>query len=151
MNGRGLEEPFHYGLLWLRLLMGAGIASHGYGKLFGGSIDMFAQGVAEMGFPLPHLSAYLAAGSEFFGGIFIALGFATRPAALAVFGTMAVAAFIKHALDVFAVKELALAYLTMAGTLIFTGGGRISIDAIIYRNWLNRRRAAIANVTPSQN
>lgn len=133
-----IEKSYHFGLLWMRVLMGAGIATHGYGKLY--SIPKFAEGVAEMGFPAPILFAFGAAVSEFFGGIFIALGLATRPAALAVFMTMAVAAFIRHALDPFKVKELALAYFTMAGTLLFTGAGRISIDALVYKTWLDRRR-----------
>ena len=42
------EVLLHVGFLWLRVLLGAGIAYHGYGKIFSGSIDGFAQGVANM-------------------------------------------------------------------------------------------------------
>src|SRR3990167_103109 len=111
------------GLLWLRILTGCGIAWHGYQKIVGGSMDRFSAGVAGMGFPFPDVFAWLAALSEFAGGIFIALGFATRLAALAVFLTMSVAAFIRHADDPFSVKELALAYWTMAGAIMLTGAG----------------------------
>jgi len=116
------------GLLWLRLLMGAGIASHGYGKIFGGYMMGFVEHVTGMGLPMPQLAAWMAALSEFVGGILIVLGFGTRVAALFVLGTMGVAAFIAHAEDPFKMKELALAYWTMAGTLILTGPGRISLD-----------------------
>ncbi|MBI4341234.1 MAG: DoxX family protein, partial [Candidatus Omnitrophica bacterium] len=110
------------GLLWLRILMGAGIAYHGYGKIFGGYLEKFAEGIAEMGFPLPMVFAWAAALSEFLGGLCVALGFQTRIAAAFVFATMTVAAFIRHAADPLNVKELALAYWTIAGALILTGG-----------------------------
>lgn len=124
----------NFGLLWLRVLGGAGIAYHGYGKVFGGMMGKFVQGVAKMGFPAPEVFAWAAALSEFAGGIFIVLGLATRPAAFFVFATMSVAAFVVHKADPFQVKELALAYWTLAGTLIFTGPGSISFD----RFWIKK-------------
>ena len=118
------------GLLWLRVFMGAGIAYHGYGKVFGGNIAGFAQGVASLGFPFPEVFAWVAALSEFVGGILIALGLFTRPAALFVFITMCVAVFMRHSDDPFKVKELALLYGTIAGALIMTGAGKISFDGL---------------------
>ncbi len=124
-DSNGLWQNF--GLLWLRVLMGAGIAYHGYGKVFGGHIDGLVQGVAKMGFPYPEVFAWAAALSEFLGGILVALGLWTRPAALSIFLTMTVAAFLVHRADPFKVKELALAYWTMSGALIFLGGGDFSL------------------------
>jgi len=123
------------GLLWLRVLMGGGITYHGYGKVFGGKIDKFAEGVASMGFPTPELFAWAAALSEFLGGICIALGLFTRPAALCIFATMVVAAFVKHADDPFKRKELALAYWTISGALIGLGAGKFSLDC-----WIQKKR-----------
>ncbi len=123
------ENALSVGLLWLRVLMGFGIAYHGYGKIFGGDLAMLTEGLVKMGMPAPQLLGWLAALSEFLGGICIALGLGTRIAAFFVFFTMSVAAFRAHAADPFQVKELALAYWTMAGTLIFTGGGLFSLDA----------------------
>lgn len=127
------------GLLWLRVLMGLGIASHGYQKIFGGHIAQLTQGVAQLGFPLPELFAWAAALSEFLGGLCIVLGLGTRIAAAFVLVTMSVAAFLQHAADPFRVKELALAYWTMAGTLLPTGAGALSLDALIRRR--SRRNA----------
>ncbi|OGX24171.1 MAG: hypothetical protein A2787_03550 [Omnitrophica WOR_2 bacterium RIFCSPHIGHO2_01_FULL_48_9] len=121
----------HLGLLWLRILMGAGIAYHGYGKVFGGHITMLTEGVTKMGLPFPEIMAWAAALSEFLGGICIALGLFTRPAAFFIFITMSVAAFVVHKADPLNIKELALAYWTMAGLLILTGGGKFSIEAIL--------------------
>lgn len=117
------------GLLWLRLLMGAGIAFHGYGKIFGGFMEKFTQGVTTLGLPMPEAFAWAAALSEFAGGLLIMLGLGTRVAATFVFITMSVAAFMQHASDPFNVKEMALAYWTMAGTLILAGPGDYSLDA----------------------
>ena len=122
------EFGLHFGLLWLRFFMGAGIAYHGYGKIFGGMMPRFTQGVAQMGFPTPELFAWAAALSEFMGGIFIIIGFLTRPAAFFVFFTMSVAAFITHSADPLNVKEMALAYWVMASALMLTGPGKFSID-----------------------
>ena len=119
------------GLLWLRLLMGLGIASHGYQKLFGGMMAGFTQGVAQMGFPAPQVFAWAAALSEFAGGLCLALGLGTRVAAGFVFLTMTTAVFVHHAADPFHVKELALAYWTMAGVLIFTGPGVMSAARLV--------------------
>jgi len=117
------------GLLWLRILVGLGLVYHGYGKIFGGNIPGFAEGLGKMGFPVPIVFAWLAALSEFGGGILIILGLLTRVAALSVFITMSVAVFIRHGADPLSVKELALAYWTIAGTLMLTGAGGCSLDA----------------------
>ncbi len=122
------------GLLWLRVLMGVGIAYHGYGKVFGGHVSGLAQGVAAMGFPMPELFAWAAALSEFLGGICVALGLGTRVAAFFVFSTMSVAAFIHHRADPLSVKELALAYWTMSGALILLGGGRFSLGRLLKKS-----------------
>jgi putative oxidoreductase len=121
------------GLLWLRVGAGAGIATHGYGKVFGGHMEKFAGGVAEMGFPMPEVFAWAAALSEFLGGILLVLGLGTRPAAFFVLMTMSVAFFIRHRLDPFKVKELAFLYWTMSGALVLTGSGAFSLDGLLFK------------------
>lgn len=130
MSGKINEGLTHLGLLWLRVFTGAGIAYHGYGKIFGGYMDKFVQGVAGMGFPMPEVFAWAAALSEFAGGILIALGLLTRPAAFSVMATMAVAAFVAHRADPFDKKELALAYFAVSAALLFMGSGQYSLDSM---------------------
>jgi putative oxidoreductase len=115
------------GLLWLRLFVGLVMAHHGWGKL-SGFMPQFIQGLTDMGFPAPAAFAWVAAISEFAGGLCLAAGFFTRFAALSVFITMSVAAFIAHAKDPFQVKELALAYWSASGAMILMGGGTFSAD-----------------------
>lgn len=128
-----MKDAFqNFGLLWLRVLMGAGMAYHGYGKLFQGDISQMAAGVGKMGFPQPEIFAWAAALSEFLGGILVAMGLFTRTAALFIFVTMTVAAFVAHAKDPLQVKELALAYWTISGALVLMGGGGISLDSMLF-------------------
>jgi len=121
------------GLLFLRLLMGIGIAAHGWGK-FSGDMGGFAEGAVgmKMGLPAPLFLAWVAALSEGLGGILIALGLLTRVAAFFVLCVMATAFFIFHGADPWNVKELAFLYGTVALALIFTGSGCYSVDALIF-------------------
>lgn len=133
------EKSLDFGVLLLRVLMGLGISLfHGYGKVFGGRIEQFTEGVARMGFPMPDLFAWAAALSEFVGGILIALGLGTRIAAFFVFSTMSVAAFIRHAPDPFDVKERAFLYGTIAMATVLIGPGRFSLDYLICRYFKKR-------------
>jgi len=103
-------------------------------------MDSFILGVEKLGFPLPELFAWMAALSEMIGGLLIILGMGTRFAAFLIFITMSVAAFIRHGSDPFRIKELALTYWTMAGTLILTGGGRYSLERYLSRFFSSRQR-----------
>lgn len=119
------------GLLLLRLWVGVVLAAqHGFGK-FGSA--KFVAGLAEDGMPAPEVFATLAALAEFVGGICIALGLLTRPAALTVVVTMGVAALVHHAPDPFGKAELAYTYGVVALMLVVTGAGRFSIDELIRR------------------
>lgn len=131
------------GLAVLRVGTGLMIAlGHGLSKVWGpnglGPGPAFVDGVEAMGFPVPMMSAWMAALAEFLGGLLIALGLLTRPAALVLIGNMAVAAFIAHANDpVFTsggrAKEMALLYLLPFILLACTGGGRFSADRMLRR------------------
>jgi putative oxidoreductase len=126
--------PANLGLAILRVLAGASMAfAHGWGKVPPppGFVDM----VEKMGFPVAIAFAWAAAFAEFGGGLLVAIGLATRPAALLVTMNMGVAAFIFHASDPFAgPRELALLF--GAVFLLFTllGAGRLSVDAMIRKS-----------------
>ena len=148
------------GLLVLRVATGLGMTYHGFGKVFGfqmmpdGStvhfVTMFSQHIAGMGLPAPYLMAWMAALSEFLGGILLIMGLGTRAAALFVAGTMTVAALGAHkalhqlaaSIGILAVDpairekwgnpELALAYLFASLALVLLGGGKISLDARLF-------------------
>ena len=120
------------GLLILRVLSGLALAvAHGIGKL--PPSDGFVGAVGRLGFPAPEVFAWVAGLAEFGGGVLLAFGLLTRPAALAVAATMAVALFGAHGDDPFADGEKAFLFLTAALALLATGAGRYSLDRLIYR------------------
>lgn len=122
------------GFTILRVTAGAMMAPHGWGKL--PPTDEFVSGVGEMGFPMPIVFAWVAALSEFVGGILLAVGFLTRPAAFFIAGTMATAAFVVHADDPFSDKEMALLYLATMIAFMLAGSGRFSIDRMVRKSVL---------------
>jgi putative oxidoreductase len=119
-------------LLVLRVAAGLMMAfGHGLKKV--SELDKFIDSVTRHGLPLPEVLAPLAALSEFAGGLLIALGLLTRPAASLVLITMLVAAFWVHSADPFAKKEMALLYAGCMITLLLAGPGRWSLDAKWFR------------------
>lgn len=119
-----------FALTFLRVFTGLAMAfTHGIGKV--PPPDMLVQGVASIGFPMPGLFAWAAGLSEFVGGILLALGFLTRPAAAFLAFTMGVAAMIVHAADPFAKKEMGLLYFAIALVFAIRGSGKWSVDNFI--------------------
>jgi putative oxidoreductase len=119
-------------LLALRLAVGLMMAGgHGFKKVT--DLDTFVASVARHRLPLPELLAPVAALSEFVGGLLIALGLLTRPAASLVLITLLVAAFWVHSADPFAKKEMALLYASCMIALLLTGPGKWSLDAKWFR------------------
>lgn len=121
-----------YAILMLRVFIGLTMAfSHGLGKV--PPPDMLVSGLESMGFPMPLFFAWAASLAEFAGGILLALGLLTRPAALSMTITMAVAAFVAHAADPFAKKEMALLYLVTSAFICLVGAGKISLDSLLFK------------------
>lgn len=115
------------GLLLIRLWFGGILAiQHGWPKMM--SLDKLTASVAKHGFPLPSAFAAGAAASELVGGLLIAVGLLTRPAAAAVGVTMVIAAFVIHGNDPFIKKEFALCYAAAAFALLVSGPGKLSLD-----------------------
>lgn len=118
-------------LLVLRLSFGLAMAlGHGLGKV--SDLGGFTAKVAKLGLPAAGLLGPAAALSELVGGLLIAVGLLARPSALALLGTMLVAAFVVHASDPFARKELALAYAVVSLVVLIAGPGRFSADARLF-------------------
>lgn len=125
----GERRRVDLGLLLLRLVAGPALAfAHGINKL--PPTEGFVAGVAEMGFPAPVLFAWAAGIAEFAGGLLLAVGLFTRPAAFLILFTMAVATFVRQAGDPFTEREAAVLHGTIAFFFLIVGPGRLSLDAI---------------------
>lgn len=122
------------GLFIARVSLGLTLAYHGSQKLFGAfggpGIDGFTGMLKGMNVPAPQVSAYLSAGTEFFGGLLLAIGLLARIVTIPIAINMAVAFFMAHHAD-WTKGELAGMYLLWAIALFFSGPGGWSADAAI--------------------
>lgn len=129
--GSILKSPI---LFICRLYWGWLFAQSGLSKLL--DIETFAQFLTELHFYYPHFHAYLAAGTEFFGGVCLVLGFASRLAAIPLAITMLTAYLTAHYEAVTAifyepsrfVAEAPFNFLLVSLLVFAFGPGRISID-----------------------
>lgn len=120
------------GLTLLRVFVGLSMAlAHGLGKL--PPPQMMIDGVSALGFPMPQFFAWCAALAEFGGGLLLAVGFLTRPAAAMIAFTMIVAAFGAHAADPYQVKEMAFLFLVISIFFVLRGAGSWSLDRLFFR------------------
>ena len=126
------SKAANVGLMLLRVYAGLSLAfAHGIGKV--PPSERFIAGVANLGFPMPSLFAWAAGCSELLGGVFLAIGFMTRPAAFFVAFTMGVAGLITHAADPYGRKEKAFLYMFIAIVYLLVGAGRYAVDGFIKR------------------
>ena len=124
-------------VLILRLVLGVTFLAHGGQKLFGWldgpGLDGTVAFMGGMGVPAP--LAYLAAFTEFFGGLAVLVGLLTRLAALGLAVTMAVAIVKVHLANGFFASaqgfEFPLALLAIALALVAYGAGRYSLDSLL--------------------
>ena len=133
------------------------LAAHGYPKLFGGpgkephpllakamgpnypaaverSGPGFAVALEKMGVPNPKTAATASGLAEVGGGLALAAGLFTRPAALAVAVNMGVASYKAHWKSGFYGQggfEFPLLLGTVALSLCLTGPGRLSVDHLM--------------------
>ncbi len=126
-------------LLALRLLFGGLIMWHGIGKIV--NFDSLV-----MVFPDPlalgaKFSLVLAIFAEAFCGVAIIAGAFYRLALIPPIFAMAVALFVVHNGDMFAMKELSLIYLVIFVLLYIMGAGGYSLDDIIAQHLHSDRMA----------
>ena len=131
---RYLDRLQPLALLVMRIVLGAIMIAHGSQKVFG-NLHNFAHMVGGMG--LPAWLGYVAAFTEFIGGLLILAGFFTRPAALAICIDLTVAIWKVHLHNGLTGSpghpgyELPLVGAALAFALIFFGGGPIAIDHVL--------------------
>jgi putative oxidoreductase len=128
-------------LLIGRVLLGWIFLRSGYGKIF----DIPAYAATFPGRGLPTFLAYIAVPAEFFGGIALILGLATRYVVIVMIVFMLVATFSSHRYWEFTDAAVRRAQdssfyknLAMLGGFLFlfvAGSGRLSVDA-----WLRKQR-----------
>ncbi len=118
-----------WGPLFLRLALGTVFIAHGWAKLGTplGTPEGF--NIESWNWPYPVFWAWVVALVEAFGGLLIVVGLLTRLAALLIGSVMAVAIIkIKAEQGFIDGFEFEFSLLMIAVALVFTGGGRLSVD-----------------------
>jgi putative oxidoreductase len=119
--------------LLIRLFVGYFFFETGWAKI--GNLDAMAERFTSWGIPLPAFSAALSAYTELIGGALVALGLATRLAAIPLAINMMVAITVVNVkkvsgLDEFVELSEPLYALTFVW-LFFAGSGRASLDHLL--------------------
>lgn len=133
--------------VFLRLAIGFGFAAHGWAKLTRGP-EHFAQLLSTLHLPFPEVMAWLSVFTELLGGLALMVGLFVSLSAIPLIGTMLVAMFTIHIhYGYSSIKtigltaqgpvfgppgyEINLLYIAGLLSLILTGAGRYSLDALL--------------------
>lgn len=98
-----------------------------------GPQQWFINDIETIGFPFPILFAWIAVLTEFIGGLFLILGFFTRPAAFLNMVLTFVAAFVYHLGDISGSGLIAFFFMIMCMCITLNGAGKFSIDFLIHK------------------
>jgi putative oxidoreductase len=127
--------------LFARIVVGWVFLWSGWGKLH--NLPAVTENFVGWHIPAPHLLAPFVSGVEFFGGLFLLLGFMTRISAGALGVTMIVA-IVSAKWDMVDSLETLLGfdeteYLALFLWLAIAGAGTVSIDRLLERGQLNAK------------
>ena len=116
-----------------RLTVGLVFIGTGWGKLH--TLPDVTDYFSSLGIPMPGLNARIAAGTEFFGGILVLVGLATRIAVLPMAFTMVIAILTAKRGDIHGLTDLVgfeeWSYLVFFVWLAVAGAGPLSLDRLI--------------------
>jgi putative oxidoreductase len=146
-----LQSPF---LLVVRLYWGWQLAQNGWGKLH--HLSNVTEYFGTLGLPMPGQMAVIIACLEFFGGIFIAVGLASRVTGLMLTVNLIMAYIIgdrEALLSFFSDPDKFMAaapfiFLLVSLIVLIFGPGKISLDAAI-AYFLGSTRMKQANSVPA--
>ena len=128
---RASPRQLDLGLAVFRLGVATIFIRHGYQKLFVFGFGGVTGAFTHMGVPMPGIMGPFVGLLEFFGGIALAFGLLTRLFALGFTIDMLVAIILVKLKGGFSSYELEFLLCVSSLALLFTGGGRFSVDALI--------------------
>lgn len=159
-RARALALKLAASLAFLAPLLTRLVIGQAYHQTGSGKIENFANTVSffgELGIPMPQANAFFVSRLEFWGGLLLALGLATRLVAAALASTMVVAlATADRATFLDALKGTGEAGLTDVASFVYLlflawlalyGPGPLSLDALVAR-WLERKAGAPRPAAP---
>ena len=130
----GQQPIWDNAIILLRVWVGVIFIYHGQSILHQDSMQDFAKYLQDMSIPLPTVSAWLCKTSEFFGGLFLMLGFLKRPTCLLLIIDMAVATFIAGNGELLQNGRTPFILLICCLTIFLSSQDKLSIDWLLFRN-----------------
>ncbi len=131
-----LDKLQSISLLSVRLVLAYGFYEPA--RMKWSDIAAVAEWFGSMGLPLPTLQAYLAASTEAAGVLLLTLGLFTRLISIPLMVVMVVAIVTVHLPNGFSSGdngfEIPLYYLIMLFVLATHGGGKFSLDNLLFKN-----------------
>ncbi|MDR2065651.1 MAG: DoxX family protein [Prevotellaceae bacterium] len=124
-------------ILFIRIFWGLLMITHGLTKL--NHFDELATNFLDPVGLGSRLSLIMIISAEIVCSIFLIFGLFTRIAVIPLLFSMMIAIFIAHAADPFAKKELAVIYAVIYALLLFTGGGKFSLDNMLYKKIFSKK------------
>jgi putative oxidoreductase len=133
---RRLDAARPYAPILIRVAFGYHIVQYSYGEvLFLQAHLGFAEYLGSLGVPFPKVMAYVAMGTEFFGGLLWIVGLWVRPAAFLLIGNFVTALLLVHLNLPYLKSFEAIQMLAVSLFLLVNGAGRLSVD-----HWLLERK-----------
>jgi putative oxidoreductase len=131
-----LDKLQDLSLLFVRLILAYGFYEPAIMKWK--DIGAVADWFGSIGIPLPTLNAYMAAATELSGVILLTLGLAVRLISIPLIVVMIVAITTVHLPHGFSAGdngfEIPLYYMIMLFVLLTHGGGKFSLDRLLFRS-----------------
>lgn len=134
-----LDSKKEYGYIFLRLVFAWRLLIPVWFYFIGvKSMNVFVDLLTKLNFPFPYLSAYTSISIQFIGSLLILIGFYTRLGAFLLVLNFIIVILTAHLHDDIIKSFPAWALLAMAVSILFSGGGRFSIDTIISKRKKNQ-------------
>ena len=134
------EQLLQLVLLFIRIWLGYRMITASYSSVTGiltssAEREFFTKWFgSELHFPFPLVMAFLAKGSELVGGIFVLIGLFTKKAAALIAFTMFIATITANLGKDWVIDGgFTVSYFLFALILIVLGGGRFSLDYILFQ------------------
>ena len=127
------QAIWYNAIFLLRAWVGVIFIYHGLSVLHQSNVQDFAKYLRDLNIPLPLLNAWLCKITEFFGGIFLLIGFLKRPACIFLIIDMAVATFAAGKGDLLQEARTPFILLVCCLTILLSAPDKLSADWLIFK------------------
>jgi uncharacterized membrane protein YphA (DoxX/SURF4 family) len=135
----GQQAIWNNAIVLLRIWVGVIFVYHGVSIFHPNSMQSFAAQLETENIPFPLLSAWLCKASEFFGGIFLIVGFLKRPACFLLIIDMAIATFVAGNGELLQNGRTPFILLICCLIIFLSSSDKLSIDWLLFRKQIKTR------------